>query len=109
MPTLSRRTALVGLLVGGCLTVTRLPAQEPSLHDTLKNGLKARRPIEFQFVGRVADLTEQGALPRAYVLATFDYARKRRPKFPMPYFEFIIRKKADELGVDIGVPSTLEN
>jgi hypothetical protein len=84
-------------------------AQEPSLTDTLKFGLKARRPIEVQFTTEIATLTDNGQLPKDYVLAVFDYSRTRRPKFPLPYFEFAIRKKAEELGVSITTPPLLTN
>jgi hypothetical protein len=82
----------------------RADAADPSLEDTLRFGLRARRPIEVQYVQAVAQLTEKGDLPRSYVLASFDYARKRRPHIPMPYFALAIDRKAQELGVDIGVP-----
>lgn len=84
-------------------------AQEPALADTLKFGLKARRPIELQFTAEIAQLVDDGKLPKDYVLAIFDYARTRRPKFPLPYFEFAIRKKAEELGVPIVTPPLLTN
>lgn len=104
------RVCLTALcLLAACLGVSEAFGQEPSLKDTLKNGLRARRPVEFQFVAKVATLTESGDLPKEYVLAAFDYARNRRPKFPMPYFEFIVRRKAEELGVSIDVPNTLTN
>jgi len=107
----SRRTHLNCLivLVIALFGLSSAGAQDPSLEDTLKNGLKARRPVEFQFVAKVAELTNDGKLPRDYVLAAFDYARNRRPKLPLPYFEFIVRKKAEEMGVAIDVPSTLTN
>lgn len=111
MVEMNRRTGL-SYVVAACaalLGVSAARADEPTLEDTLKFGLRARRPVEFQFVAAVAKLTEEGTLPRDYVLAAFDYARKRRPHIPMPYFEIIVRKKANELGVDIGVPSTLES
>jgi hypothetical protein len=101
--------AWMGVFGGALLAHTAWAVDEPSLEDTLKFGLRARRPIEFQFVAAVAKLTDEGKLPRAYVLAAFDYARKRRPHIPIPYFEFVVRKKAEELGVDIGVPNTLES
>jgi hypothetical protein len=83
--------------------------QEPSLADTLKFGLKARRSVELQFTAEIAQLTDNGTLPKDYVLAVFAYARQRRPKFPLPYFEFAIRRKAEELGVTITTPPLLTN
>jgi hypothetical protein len=86
-----------------------LLAQEPSMQDTLRFGLKARRPIELQFVAEIADLTDQGLLPKDFILAIFDYSRRRRPKFPLPYFEFVVRQKANDLGVTIVTPPLLTN
>jgi hypothetical protein len=104
----NRRVLLVtlGLTLLGCAASL---AQEPSMADTLRFGLKARRPIELQFTAEIAQLTDNGKLPKDYVLAVFDYSRKRRPKLPLPYFEFAIRAKADELGVPITTPPLLTN
>lgn len=102
-----RRIFLAFIMAMGCVCTAQ--AQEPSLADTLKFGLKARRPIEMQFTAEIATLTDSGQLPKDYVLAVFDYSRKRRPKFPLPYFEFAIRKKAEELGVAITTPPLLTN
>ncbi len=98
--------AALGLALTGCGVSL---GQEPALADTLKFGLKARRPIEQQFTAEIAQLTDSGTLPKDYVLAAFAYARKRRPKFPLPYFEFAIRRKAEELGVTITTPPLLTN
>ena len=104
-----RRHIILGTL--GAVLTGFVPAlaQEPSLADTLRFGLKARRPIETQFTAEIAQLVDNGKLPKDYVLAIFDYSRKRRPKFPLPYFEFAIRKKAEELGVPIVTPPLLTN
>lgn len=99
-------------LTAACITLAATGAtfaQEPSLQDTLKNGLRARRPIEFQFVNEITQLTNEGKLPKDFVLAAFDYSRTRRPKFPLPYFEFVVRDKARQLGVTITTPSLLTN
>jgi hypothetical protein len=103
-----RRTVLgtLGIALTGFLPVV---AQEPALADTLKFGLRARRPIEMQFTAEIAQLVEDGKLPKDFVLAIFDYSRKRRPKFPLPYFEFVVRKKAEELSVPIVTPPLLIN
>ena len=102
-----RRAFLASIIV--LCSVSAAIAQEPSLADTLKFGLKARRPIEIQFTAEIAALTDSGQLPKDYVLAVFDYSRKRRPNFPLPYFEFALRKKAEELGVTILTPPLLTN
>src|SRR3954465_11055553 len=94
-----RRRAFLGVLGASVLGMSTSLAQEPSLDDTLKFGLKARRPIEFQFVAEIATLTNNGQLPKDFVLAAFDYSRKRRPHLPLPYFDFVVRRKAEELGI----------
>jgi hypothetical protein len=104
-----RRCVLLGALGVALTGFVPTFAQEPVLADTLRFGLKARRPIEMQFTAEIAQLVDTGKLPKDYVLAIFDYARKRRPKFPLPYFEFADRKKADELGVPIVTPPLLTN
>lgn len=103
------RREMLGMLGLALLGSSMGVAQEPALADTLKFGLKARRPIEMQFTAEIAQLTDAGTLPKDYVLAIFDYSRKRRPKFPLPYFEFMIRRKAAELGVSIVTPPLLTN
>lgn len=104
----SRRVFLAALGVA-LLGVAVSHGDEPLLSDTLKFGLKARRPIEMQFTAEIAQLTDNGQLAKDYVLAVFNYSRQRRPKFPLPYFEFAIRKKAEELGVPITTPPLLTN
>jgi hypothetical protein len=110
MRQINRRNCLVGMtaLCGALFTRAAWADGEPALEDTLKFGLRARRPIEFQFIAAVTKLTNEGSLPLAYVLAAFDYARRRRPHIPFPYFEVVVRRKAEELGVEIGVPFTLD-
>jgi hypothetical protein len=103
------RRVVLATMIGTLVGLAGVSAQEPALADTLKFGLRTRRPIEMQFTAEIAQLTDDGKLPKDYVLAVFDYSRKRRPKFPLPYFEFAIRKKAEELGVTILTPPLLTN
>ena len=77
-------------------------AEEPSLKDTLEKGLRARRPVEFQFIAQVVTLVDQGQLPRKLVLGTFHYARKKgNPKYPFPYFQQALILRAAKIGVQI--------
>ena len=71
------------------------------LKDQLEKGLRARRPVEFAFIGRIVDLVEQRKLELKLVMGTFQWARKRDPFFPFPYFERAIRLRAARVGVDI--------
>jgi hypothetical protein len=69
------------------------------LQETLKFGLKCRRPVEFAFVALVAQKVNMGQLPRDMVLSQFNWAREKNSKVPFPYFEFGMRKRAAALGV----------
>lgn len=106
-------------LIGLILVVTLADAhtsddsggQVASLQDQLEKGLRARRPVEFQFVARVVQLVEQGRLSRATVVGTFRFVVRRYSgkKYLVPAFEQILRKRAREEGntsLD-NVPSTL--
>lgn len=86
----------------------RLMAQDAPMQATLgerlKSGLLCRRPEEFVFVARVADKVEAGELPQDMVLNSMRYALKKRPKFPFFYFQAVIMRQAEALGVDLGDP-----
>jgi hypothetical protein len=70
-----------------------------SLRDTLRSGLRCRRPEEFAFVDLVVDKVDQNKIPKEMVLSMFNYARDRRPKLPFPYFEVGMKKRAAAIGV----------
>ena len=88
----------------------RLLADDPPIQATLaerlKAGLLCRRPEEFIFVSRVADKVAAGELPQDMVLNAMRYALKKPPKFPFFYFQAVIFRQADALGVDLGDPVT---
>lgn len=69
------------------------------LKTTLEKGLRCRRPVEFEFVGKVCTLVEQGALPKQLVMTTFDWARKKPNHYQATYFMFALRERAKKLGV----------
>ncbi|MEQ8786956.1 MAG: hypothetical protein RIC55_11680 [Pirellulaceae bacterium] len=109
---LIRTAALIGLLFG-CYVLGEIAAnalgqttpgtnaqQVASLKDTLEKGLKARRPLEFEFIDHVAELTTQGKLPLDVVLSTFQWARPKKPA-PFPYFQRAMQIRAAKLGVDL--------
>lgn len=84
--------------------LSRLAKANPmqaDFHQTLKFGLKCRLPDEFAFVDLVVLKVDQGLLPKVVVLSQFDWARKKRPHIPFPYFQFGMRKRAAALGVDL--------
>ena len=72
----------------------------PDLRQTLEAGLRARRPQEFAFIGRVVKMVEDGDLPLKLVKETFNYARKKRP-YPYPYFERALIRRAAALGIRV--------
>jgi hypothetical protein len=67
----------------------------------LEKGLKARRPTDFAFLATVVAKVQSGALPQSMVNETFDFARKQNRDYPFIYFQFVLRKRADKLGVKI--------
>ena len=78
--------------------------EQATLAERLKAGLLCRRPEEFVFVSRVADKVESGELPQEMVLNAMKYALRKRPKFPFFYFQAVIVRQADALGVDLSDP-----
>lgn len=76
-------------------------ADEISLEDQLKTGLKARRPEEVEFIEDVVRAVNAGALPRKVVESTYIWAVRRRQTWPYPAFERALRIRADLLGVNL--------
>jgi len=82
-------------------------AQEPeprgvaTLTETLRFGLKARRPVEFEFIDLVVQKVEQKLLPRDMVLSAMTYAQMKNKERPYPYFEFGLKKRAAAIGVEL--------
>lgn len=97
----------------GLFGVRRAIADEPSgsvnpqpggriadLEQTLKSGLRARRPVEFAFIDQVVELVKAKQIPIALVQTTFSWARRHQP-YPYPYFERGMRERAQKMGVTI--------
>jgi hypothetical protein len=74
---------------------------QADLEETLKFGLKCRRPVEFAFVELVVQKVNMGQLPRDLVLSQFNWARDQNERVPFPYFQFGMKKRAAALGVDL--------
>ena len=70
------------------------------LKKQLQTGLKARRPVEFQYLDRVVTLVDTGILPRSMVDSTFMWARKKSTK-QLQYFQFALRARAAKQGIFI--------
>ena len=79
------------------------PNNPPTLRETLANGLKARRPREFQFINRVVAMVQNKQLPLDLVQSTFQWARKktRFKRYPFQFFERGLIQRAAKIGVII--------
>lgn len=87
-------------LVSAASAATPNTPSGPDLKDTLEKGLKARRPVEFNFIALVVNKVNDGTLPVSLVNSTFLWARKHRP-YPFPYFERGLRERAKKAGISI--------
>lgn len=65
-----------------------------ALHVMLTKGLKATREDEKLYIDTVVILVGERKLPVSLVYASFDYARKRRPDYPFPYFRYSLKTLA---------------
>jgi len=63
----------------------------------LNMGLKARRPVEFDYIQQVVAMVDQGLLPKTLVDTTFVWAYKK-PTRRLQYFQFALRARANQLG-----------
>ena len=86
----------------------RLPADDPPVGagglpsdldylSQLNMGLKARRPVEFDYIKQVVALVDQGLLPKTLVDTTFVWAYKK-PTRRLQYFQFALQARANQLG-----------
>ena len=60
-------------------------AANASLESVLAAGLKCRRPVEFDFVKKVAKKVNNGTLPHALVESTFFWARRQQDQYCLLY------------------------
>jgi hypothetical protein len=114
----NRRLLIQSLIAGlaGFIPLRRLWAQEGvglnaaerlteqnivALEDQLKNGLRATTPGQHMFIRLVVNSVNQGRLPRAMVLLIYEWALKRNPRVPFPYFQYALRVLARKRGVDL--------
>jgi hypothetical protein len=99
------RTFVSALAALGCGPVARSAfaqsGQAADLNETLRFGLKCRRPLEFEFVALVVQKVDQKLLPRELVLSAMTYAQLRNKERPYPYFEFSMKKRAAAIGVEL--------
>jgi hypothetical protein len=108
------RAAIVGSLAVSALflAMRTAPAQTADvnpaspyiqipLKQQLEQGLKCRRPIEFQFVDHVADLVSKGKLPLDIVNISFEWSRQRNSYRPFVYFRQSLIRLAAREGIKI--------
>jgi hypothetical protein len=108
------RHALVVAVATMALGLDRAQTQEPygyneaehmlslstvELKDQLMFGLRVAFPEQEAFVDQVIQKVDQGVLSRAMVNVVYVWSKKRKPKIPFPYFEYVLRLLADDRGV----------
>lgn len=72
-----------------------------SLEDQLKNGLRVSRPKQQAFIKVVVHHVDHGKLPRAMVTLVYDWAIKRNPAVPFPYFQYALRALSRRRGINL--------
>ena len=71
------------------------------LLDQLKNGLRATRPNQEEFLQHLVAQVDQGAVPRSMVNTVYKWALQRNPRVPFPYFQVAMRELAKRRGVTL--------
>jgi len=70
------------------------------LEQQLKSGLKARRPVEFDFIKSIVQKVKDKELSIDLVQSTYLWARRRQP-YPYPYFERGLKERASKAGIEL--------
>lgn len=73
-----------------------------NLKTQLQKGLKARRPVEFQYIDEIIELVEEGKLPRKLVVTTY-LASQRQSRRELQYFQLALEARAR--GLDVRLPN----
>lgn len=105
------RLHVVGALALGLLVASTALAADPppvdgggvtglDLKTQLEKGLRARRPVEFAYIGQIIRLVEEDKLPRKLVTTTFMWAQ-RQPTRKLQYFQFALAARARNLNVQL--------
>lgn len=68
------------------------------LKGQLSRGLRARRPVEFQYIDSVVAMVDSGTLPRSLVDSTFIYARQQNTQ-QLQHFQFALQSRAKKIGI----------
>lgn len=75
-------------------------AVQIDLRTTLEKGLRARRPVEFQYIRQISQMVAEGDLPEDLVRSTFGWARNKRP-YPFQFFQRALQVRARKLGIQL--------
>ena len=100
-------SAIVCLLLGNVVRAAEPAAVAAGgvtgldLRTQLQKGLRARRPVEFEYINEIIALVESGKLPKPLVTTTFVWARKQ-PTRQLQYFQFALQTRAK--GLDVKLP-----
>jgi hypothetical protein len=86
---------------GGTITTQSGQVNLFALNDLLVKGLKATREDERLYIAEVVRLVGEKKLPVSLVYASFQYARKRRPDYPFPYFRYSVKTLAKRKNIDL--------
>jgi hypothetical protein len=70
------------------------------LQTQLEKGLKARRPVEFEYIREIIKLVEEDKLPRKLVVTTY-LAAQRQPRRQLQYFQMALAARARGLNVKL--------
>lgn len=70
------------------------------LEQSLKSGLKARRPQEFEFISLVVQKVQSNELPIGIVQTAFLWAKVKQP-YPYVYFERALKELAAREGISL--------
>ncbi len=71
-----------------------------TLQTQLEKGLKARRPVEFQYISQIIKLVEDGKLPQKLVVTTYLRAQQET-RHPLQYFQLALAARARGLNVQL--------
>jgi hypothetical protein len=75
------------------------------LKTQLEKGLKARRPVEFQYIDQIIQLVEDGSLPVSLVQTTYGWARKQTSARQLQYFQFALQARVRSQGLNVKLPN----
>lgn len=104
------RWALSGIVIGWLIAAGPMElgqaaapvtpgSPELSLRQLLVKGLKARRPIEFEYIDAIVLMVDRGYLPEPLVRTTFYWAWQNYSYRPIQYFQMALSDRAAKMGL----------